>query len=62
MSERMNLLHNFKMAYVVLCHKSPQQINLLIDRLTDEHVEFFLHVDKKAASKSKLSIAKIFIS
>lgn len=54
MSEGMNLLHNFKMAYVVLCHKSPQQINLLIDRLTDEHVEFFLHVDKKSGIEEQI--------
>ncbi|MRN54501.1 N-acetylglucosaminyltransferase [Paenibacillus sp. LC-T2] len=42
------LLRNFKMAYVILCHKNPEQINMLIHSLTDENVEFFLHVDKKS--------------
>lgn len=36
------------MAYVILCHKNSEQINMLIDSLTSESVEFFLHVDQKS--------------
>ncbi|AIQ17742.1 hypothetical protein H70357_14535 [Paenibacillus sp. FSL H7-0357] len=42
------------MAYVILCHKNPEQINLLIDRLSDEHVDFFLHVDKKSGIEEQI--------
>ncbi|SET37434.1 Core-2/I-Branching enzyme [Paenibacillus sp. NFR01] len=42
------------MAYVILCHKNPEQINLLIDDLTDKHVEFFLHVDKKSGIEAQI--------
>jgi hypothetical protein len=42
------LLEAFKMAYIILCHKNPEQINLLIDSLTNESVAFFLHVDQKS--------------
>lgn len=54
MSERMDVLKNFKMAYVVLCHKNPEQINLLLESLTDEHVEFFLHVDRKSGIEAQI--------
>lgn len=54
MSERVKKLKNFKMAYVILCHKNPEQINLLIDRLTNECVEFFLHVDRKSGIEEQI--------
>ncbi|WP_197069776.1 beta-1,6-N-acetylglucosaminyltransferase [Paenibacillus sp. FSL R5-0345] len=41
-------MESFKMAYVILCHKNSEQINMLIDSLTSESVEFFLHVDQKS--------------
>jgi len=38
----------FKMAYVILCHKNPEQINLLIQSLSHMNIDFYLHVDKKS--------------
>lgn len=37
-----------KIAYLILCHKNPIQVNMLIDQLTDENVDFYIHVDAKA--------------
>ena len=37
-----------KIAYLILCHKNPIQVNMLIDQLTDENVDFYIHVDVKA--------------
>ncbi|WP_151734953.1 beta-1,6-N-acetylglucosaminyltransferase [Paenibacillus tengchongensis] len=47
-------MQTFKMAYVILCHKNPQQINLLLEALTAEHVEFFLHVDRKSSIEPQI--------
>ncbi|MHA6532596.1 hypothetical protein [Paenibacillus sp. BAC0078] len=47
-------MKNFKMAYVILCHKNPEQINLLLNVLTDEHAEFFLHVDQKSGIEEQI--------
>ncbi|WP_310549899.1 beta-1,6-N-acetylglucosaminyltransferase [Paenibacillus glufosinatiresistens] len=47
-------MKRFKMAYVVLCHKNPQQINLLLESLKDEHVEFFLHVDAESGIEHEI--------
>ncbi|WP_150274434.1 beta-1,6-N-acetylglucosaminyltransferase [Paenibacillus tepidiphilus] len=48
-------MQHFRMAYVILCHKNPEQINLLLDVLTDEHVEFFLHVDRKSGIEPQIT-------
>lgn len=48
-------MKSFTMAYVILCHKNPEQINMLIDSLTNESVEFFLHVDKKSGIESQIT-------
>lgn len=37
-----------KIAILLLCHKNPQQINMLLDAMKNEAIEFFVHVDKKA--------------
>lgn len=37
-----------KIAFLILCHKSPRQINYLIDLLDDNDVDFYFHVDKKS--------------
>ncbi|WP_285814982.1 hypothetical protein [Thomasclavelia cocleata] len=37
-----------KIAFLILCHKNPMQINYLIDMLDDKDVDFYLHVDKKS--------------
>lgn len=49
------MMEVFKMAYVILCHKNPVQINKLIDSLTSEDVEFFLHVDLKSGIESQIT-------
>jgi hypothetical protein len=36
-----------KTAYLILTHKEPQQLKRLIDRLTDETVDVYIHLDKK---------------
>ncbi|WP_339315688.1 beta-1,6-N-acetylglucosaminyltransferase [Paenibacillus sp. FSL R10-2734] len=43
------------MAYVILCHKNPEQINMLIDSLTNDSVEFFLHVDHKSGIEADIT-------
>lgn len=49
------MLESFKMAYVILCHKNPEQINMLIDSLTNDSVEFFLHVDQKSGIEADIT-------
>lgn len=43
-----------KIAFLILCHKNPAQINCLIDTLNDEDVSFYLHIDKKSNIESKI--------
>lgn len=49
------MLESFKMAYVILCHKNPEQINMLIDNLTNDSVEFFIHVDQKSGIEADIT-------
>ncbi len=37
-----------RIAYMILAHKLPQQVNHLIERLDCDGVDFYLHVDKKS--------------
>ena len=37
-----------KIAILFLCHKNPQQINMLLDTMKHPAMEFFIHLDKKA--------------
>lgn len=37
-----------KIAYIILCHKSPNQINRMIETLDNDDSEFYLHIDKKS--------------
>lgn len=37
-----------RIAILVLCHKNPKQINLLLDSLKHPSMSFFVHVDKKS--------------
>ena len=39
-----------RIAYIMQAHKNVEQINLLIDKLIDENVDVYLHVDKKAVN------------
>ncbi|RYZ24698.1 MAG: hypothetical protein EOO10_20140 [Chitinophagaceae bacterium] len=36
-----------KIAYLILAHRYPQQLTRLIQRLDDDNVVFFVHIDKK---------------
>lgn len=38
-----------KIAFLILCHKNPSQINLLINKLLDIDCEIYIHIDKKNA-------------
>jgi hypothetical protein len=37
-----------KLAFFILCHKIPQQVIRLVERLRDENSVFVIHVDKRA--------------
>jgi hypothetical protein len=40
---------SFRMAYAIQCHKNPEQLNKLIEKISDEDVDIFIHVDKKSS-------------
>jgi hypothetical protein len=37
-----------RLAFFILCHKAPQQVIRLVERLRDENSSFVVHVDKRA--------------
>lgn len=37
-----------KIAILIQCHKNPEQINLLLNRLNHPNIDCYIHVDKKA--------------
>lgn len=37
-----------RVAFLMQCHKNPEQINLLLDALNHPMVDVFVHVDKKS--------------
>ncbi len=39
-----------KVAYIILCHKNPAQVDALIDSLYTPDTHFYIHVDKKTRS------------
>lgn len=38
-----------KIAYLILCHKNPQQVDKLINQLNDGNCDFYIHIDKKTS-------------
>ena len=44
-----------KIAFLILCHKNPTQINYLIDLLDDNDVDFYFHVDKKSSITNEIT-------
>lgn len=45
-----------KVAFLMQCHKNPEQINLLLEVLNHPMVDVFVHVDKKSqAIKDKIT-------
>lgn len=50
---------NIKIAYLILCHKKFEQINLLIHQLDDGNCDFFVHIDKKSP-KYNFNSSRVF--
>jgi len=51
-----------KVAYIMLCHKNPVQINRLINSLQYQGCDFYIHIDKKSSIEKELvSSSNIFI-
>ena len=38
---------NIKIAILLLCHKNPEQINILLEKLENDNIDCFLHIDAK---------------
>lgn len=43
-----------KLAYMLLIHKNPNQVNRLINALSDEDVVFFVHIDKSSQIEEQI--------
>ncbi len=43
-----------KLAILLLCHKGVEQINLFFERLQNNDIEFFVHIDKKSNILDKI--------
>lgn len=43
-----------KLAMLMLCHKNPEQINMLIRQMKNPDIDFFIHVDKKSDISEEL--------
>lgn len=43
-----------KLAILILCHKNPEQINLFLDELNNNDIEFFIHIDAKSNIENKI--------
>lgn len=51
-----------KIAYIMLCHKNPNQINNLIEKLSNKNVDIYLHIDLKSNIEKKINKRKnVFI-
>lgn len=44
-----------KLAMLMLCHKNPEQINMLTKRMNNPDIDFYIHVDKKSDIFDKLT-------
>lgn len=44
-----------KIAYIVLCHKNANQINLMIENLLKNNSDVFLHIDLKSDIEEKIN-------
>lgn len=45
-----------KIAVLILCHKNPEQINLMLDAMKHPAFTFFILIDKKSAIKDKIRL------
>jgi hypothetical protein len=48
-----------KKAYIIMAHKSPNQLYRLVDRLNDGASEFFIHIDLKAEFSQFLQLKEL---
>lgn len=46
-----------RIAYIMLCHKNPNQINTLIRSLNGSNTDFYIHIDKKSEFKQEINKA-----
>lgn len=44
--------------YILLAHKNPLQLVRLISKLSDNHVNFYIHIDKLVDSKPFMEVVK----
>ena len=40
--------NDFKVAYLIMCHKNPNQVNRLISKLESDNGVCFVHMDSQA--------------
>ena len=43
-----------KIAYIMLCHKNPNQINKLIEKLSNKNTDIYLHIDLKSNIENEI--------
>ena len=43
-----------KIAFIMLCHKNPNQINSLIEKLSSDGIDFYLHIDINSNIRNKI--------
>lgn len=43
-----------KIAYIMLCHKNARQVNMLIDSLSSNNSDIYIHIDLKSNIESKI--------
>src|SRR4051812_25185526 len=44
-------------AYLILAHNQPQQLERLISRLDQPNAHFYIHIDRKSADKEAIGAA-----
>lgn len=45
---------HLKLAMLMLCHKSPEQVNMLTRQMKHPDIDFFIHIDKKQHFDSEI--------
>ena len=50
-----------RIAYLILCHRNPDQVLTLINQLDDEKVDFYVHIDKKNTTFSLPERDNLFV-
>lgn len=50
-----------RIAYLILCHKNPEQVQMLIKKLDNKNTDFYIHIDKKAENFLLSNSGNIFL-